>query len=463
MRRMEPRPMRLHRSVEPLFGLVIAALSLASLAKAEETLIANPQPNNFSYGADVGVGVTDNVTLVPTDRVNQTIATADLDFSVQQATRLLSADLKGNFSYLDYLQDAYSANLIGRFDGVAHAALIPERLTWTLQDDFGQGQVNAFTAPTPDNRENINYLSTGPNLWLRFAGTGFFELSARYARSQYSISPFDSNRVLGSFELGDLLSARSSISLNGVTEHVLFENTSINTDFDRTSAYAHYEISGARTQLTANLGGTEITQNGSSTSGPLAKLQVDRKVSPATRIIFSVGRELTDASTGFSTAQTGAIGAISVTPATVTANSYTSDYASVGWNYERNRTTFGLSGRWEKDSYAQHPELDVTREGGEFSLAEKLTHALSVQLLGSLYTTDYPHTYFVATNGSSSIQDERVGAALTLREGRALVFRLRFDHISRAVSGNAGVPGFHANTVFLTVGYRPRPADITPD
>src|SRR5271166_525917 len=290
---MEPIPMRLHRSVEPLLGLVIATLSLASFAGAEESLIATPQPNNLSYGADVGVGVTDNVTLVPTDRVNQTIATADLDFSVQQATRLLDADLKGNFSYLDYLQDAYSANLIGRFDGVAHAALIPERLTWTLQDDFGQGQVNAFNSPTPGNRQNINYLITGPNLWLRFAGTGFFELSARYGRSQYSISPFDSNRIQGSFELGDQLSARSSLSLNGATEHVLFDNTSVNTDFDRTSAYAHYEISGARTDLTANLGATEIRQNGSSISGPLAKFQVNRKVSPASRIIFSVGRELT--------------------------------------------------------------------------------------------------------------------------------------------------------------------------
>jgi len=230
--------MRLYQSVEPLLGLVIATLTLASAAAAEESLIAIPQPNNVSYGVDVGIGETDNVALVPTGTVNQTIAITDLDFSVQQATRLLDADLKGNFSYLDYLQDAYSADLIGRFDGVAHAALIPERLTWTLQDDFGQGQVNAFAAPTPDNRENINYLSTGPNLWLRFAGTGFFELSARYARAQYSISPFDSNRIQGSFGLGDQLSARSSLSLNGVTEHVFFDDTSVNTDFDRTSAYA---------------------------------------------------------------------------------------------------------------------------------------------------------------------------------------------------------------------------------
>jgi hypothetical protein len=455
--------MRLYRSGEPILGLVIAMLSLASFAGAEESLIATPQPNNVSYGVDVGIGETDNVALVPTDTVNQTIAITDLDFSVQQATRLLDADLKGNFSYLDYLEDAYSANFVGRFDGMAHAALIPERLTWTLQDDFGQGQVNAFAAPTPDNRENINYLSTGPNLWLRFAGTGFFELSARYARAQYSISPFDSNRIQGSFGLGDQLSARSSLSLNGVTEHVFFDDTSVNTDFDRTSAYAHYEISGARTELTANLGGTEISQNGSSTSGPLAKLQVNRKVSPATRIIFSVGRELTDASTGFSTAQTGATGAISTTPAAVTANNYTSDYVSLGWNCERYRTTFALTGRWEKDSYASQSELDVSRGGGEFNLAEKLTHALSVQLLGSWYTSNFVHANFLMGEGSSSYQDERIGAALTLREGRALVFRLRFDHVSRAVSDNSGAIGFHANTVFLTIGYRPQPADIIPD
>src|SRR5208283_796736 len=71
----------------------------------------------LTYGIDAGVGETDNVTLVPSDKVSQTIATTDLDFAVKEQSRLLEVSAKGDFSYLDYLQNAYGGQLLGRFDG----------------------------------------------------------------------------------------------------------------------------------------------------------------------------------------------------------------------------------------------------------------------------------------------------------------------------------------------------------
>lgn len=438
---------------------VIATLPLLSTVEADTPSIAPRQPDNVSYGIDAGIGETDNIGLVNTDKVSQTIATTDIDFSVQEATRLLDANLKGNFSYLDYLEHAFGSDLVGRFDGIAHAAIIPERLTWTLQDDFGQGQISAFGAPTPQNRENINYLSTGPNVNLRFAGTGFVDLSARFARAQYSNSPYDSDRYQGSLAVGDRLSADSIVSLNGDVERVLFQDTAVATDFERSSVYGRYETIGVRTSLTGNLGATEVTQGGMSTTGPLAKLQITRKISHTSSVNLTLTRELTDASTGFSTAQVGAIGGISTTPPAVTANSYTSETAAFGWSYARNRTTFALSARWEKDDYSTQPLLNVTRSGGEFNLEEHLTHLLSVQILGSLYDTDYAHANFDPTLGPSTFVDSRIGAAMTLREGRGLVVRLRFDHLGRSISNDPSAIPYGANTVFLTVGYRPLPAD----
>ena len=57
------------------------------------------------------------------------------------------------------------------------------------------------------------------------------------------------------------------------------------------------------------------------------------------------------------------------------------------------------------------------------------------------------------------------------REGRGLEIKLRYDHTSRAVSGvgvSSGIgdvpgvsTGYSENTVFLTIGYRPKPAQST--
>jgi hypothetical protein len=436
--------MPLRRNLRLTAAPILSILSILPYATATGA-------DNLSFGVDVGVGETDNVTLVPSDKITQTLAVADADFAIQQQSRRFDVDAKGNFTYLDFLQGAYSPELIGRLDGLARFAFIPEKLTWVLQDDFGQAQVDPFAPVTPTNRENINYVSTGPDLDLRLGSVGFMDVTARYARTQYQVSPYDSNRLLGSIALGRALSAQSNISLDGSVERVLFDNTIDNTDFDRTSVYGRYELKGARTELTANLGITKVNQGGESFSGPHVKFQLSRKLSSAAKLTFTAGRELTDAATNFSTLQSGAIGTIGTAPAPVTSSSYTITYASVGWQYARNRTTFGLSGQWEKDSYEGQPQLDLSRGTAQFSVERQLSRALTAELLGSLYRTDYANTDYTET-------DELVGAALSFHEGRGLEIRFRYDHASRVVAGMGS--GYTDNRVFLTVGYRPRKAAL---
>jgi hypothetical protein len=412
----------------------------------------------FAYGADIGVGESDNVTLVQTDKVSQTIAIADLDFDLKDRFRLFDVDAKGNFSDLDYLQNAYNNQVIGRFDGKADVSLIPERVIWVLAESFGQTQIDPFLAVVPTNLENTNYVATGPDASFRLGPTVFLDMSARYARTTYATDPFDSNTGLGSVALGRALSAQSSISINGTFERVQFDNTQVNTNFDRSSAYAHYEIQGARTDLTANLGLTKVDQGTESFTGPSAKLQLSRKLSAASTLKLTVGRDITDASTAFANLQSGAIGGIVTAPAAVSLNNYVVTYGSVDWEYARNRTTIGVSGTSEKDSYDGQPLLDLTRGTAELRIERRLSRVLTAQLLGRLYRNEYANTDFAETDGL-------VGGALIFREGRGLEIKLRYDHSTRSASGLGVVPGVNGgygeNRAFLTIGYRPRPAQST--
>jgi hypothetical protein len=428
----------------------------------------------LNYGVDVGVGETDNVNLVGSDKTSQTMAIADADFSLLEQRRLFDVNATGAFSYLDFLQGAYSPELIGRFDGVARYALIPEKLIWVLQDDFGQGQIDPFAPVTPANRENINYLSTGPDLHLRLGALAFMDATARYARTEYQTSPFNSNRLSGSIGMGRALSAGSNISIQVSTERVLFENTLLNTDFSRSSVYGHYELEGSRSEFKADVGATQVDAIGMSQTGPLVKLQLSRKLSEAARLTFSAGRDITDAGSSFSSLQSGALGSIGTVgaigtgsaggtgpaspigaagsagtigtvPAAVTSTNYTVTYGSAAWEYVRNRTTFKLNGQWEKDAYDAEPSLDLSRGTVSVSVERKLTTAMNAQLIGSVYRTDYANANFTETDGL-------IGAVLTLRVGRSVEVKLRGDHASRVAQGSTG---YTENRVFLTVGYRP--------
>jgi hypothetical protein len=470
MDRMTPlgtnlRSFRLGAQGLPLTLVVTLALSSAAAA---ETL---------TYGVDAGIAETNNVNLAPMNEVSQTMAVVDMDFDVKQLTRLFDLDAKGNFTDLDYLQHAYGNQLVGRFDGTGKFALIPERLTWVVQDDFGQQALDPFTPQTPNNLENVNYLSTGPDVALRFGGTSFLNLSARIARAQYETSPFNSNRVLGDAAWGFQLSPASTISLNADTERVLFENTLVNTDFDRTNAFVRYEIQGARTSFSADLGGTQIEQGGTSTSGALARVQLTRTISAAAKLTLSAGRDLTDGSTSFSTLPAGAIGIVGTAPASLTSASYTSDYGSAGWQYVRNRTTVGVTGRWEKDVYRDASQFDLTRGGAEFSVERRMTPDLTAQLLGRYYKTNYPHAVLLVGTGAivpnefgvttgdvigaSDYADALVGASLSWRHGRAMEVRLRVEHTSRETTGIDA--GYHESRIYLTIGYRPRPVEPESD
>jgi hypothetical protein len=460
-------------------------LTLVSVSQAQmlpygsDTPSTTPKAQTLLYGVDVGVAESDNVTLVSTDKVSQTIAVADADFDIKQQSRLLDVDAKGDFTDLNYLQGAYGNEVIGRFDGSAHLAIIPERLVWVVQDDFGQAALDPFTPATPANLENINYLSTGPDMVLRFGASNYLNASVRYARAQFETSPYNSNRVLGNLAWGYQLSAQSSVSLNGETERVMFQNTALNSDFDRNSGFVQYEVKGARTDFSAELGATTISQNSgaistigqngrlttfdqnaSSTTGGLAKLQLTRKLSAASNLTLSAGHYLTDASSSFGNLQGGALGTTGTAPAAQTAENYISNYASVGWTYRRNRTTISLSGRWERDTYLGQSQLDNTVGGAEFVVRRRLTHALTAEVLGRIYKTDYVHSVISSELGTSDYNIQMVGAALTWRHGHGLEVKMRYEHSAEVTTG---IYGYGENRIMLTVGYRPIDRDLESD
>ena len=435
-------------------------------------------PEKLSYGGDVGVGETDNVSLASTNKISQTLAVADANIDVLEQRRLFSVDAKGDFSYLDFLQGAYSPELIGRFDGIAKVSLLPEKVTWVVQDDFGQAQIDPFAPVTPTNQENINYVSTGPDVDLRLGSLGFVDLTARYARTIYQDSPFDNDKLLGSIAVGRAVSAGATASLDASVQRTLFDNTVVNADFTRSSFYGDYEAKGVRTVLTANLGITKVTQGAGSltqgeesvpqgvepvalpaqsVTGPLAKLKLSRRLSQAMKVTFTAGRDITDASTSFSGLQNGAVstpgtvqavgssGAVGTAPAPQTSSNYKVTYASLGWDYALSRTTISASGQWEKDSYDGQPTLDLERTTAQLAITRKLSARFSAQLLASVYRTDYSHVDYAETNGVAGIN-------LSFQGPRGLLVRLRADHVAQIAAGE-GV-NYEENRVFLTVGYQ---------
>ena len=145
---------------------------------------------------------------------------------------------------------------------------------------------------------------------------------------------------------------------------------------------------------------------------------------------------------------------ITIAPAPQTAQSYTSDYASAGWSYTRNRTMLSIRASWEKDTYADQPSLDVTHSAVDLQFQRKLSSSLTAELLGRIAKIDYLNAQVAAGNGTNNYDNALVGGSLRWRHGRGLEVALRYEHNAWFASGPGN--GYHENRAVLTVGYRPR-------
>jgi hypothetical protein len=430
-------------------GLPGAVTPSAGLLGAGVTGLTLPPAEYTEYGASLGVGETDNVNLASSHPKAQTLTAANLFFDLIRTGTRLELSALGNFSDIDYLENAYSNQLLGRFDGLANLTLWSNHLTWLVRDDYGDQQIDPLESLNPVNLQRVNVFSTGPNLTLEPTLTSFVKLQALYSRTDYQTSPFNGQSGTGSVTIGHRFSALSSISLVGEVEQLRFDNQILNPDYQRREYYGDYSLRGARTAIDLQAGAAQANDVGTWKSSPLLRVSLTRDVSPFSTVTLAGGRDYTDATGTFSSLTSGAAGGLPINPATQTTGNALHTYGNAGWDFSRLRTGIGLTGGWERDEYDRQSIYDVTRGDLELSLNRQLTPALSAAVTADAIREQYSNQGFSDDYGT-------VGAGLVYRPGAWMVIYGRYEHEFRRTMGAAAQGfGYDEDRVFIMIGYYP--------
>jgi len=428
---------------------VVGDLTTGAAIPENEPLAPAPpgtRSQTLNLGVTVGLGETDNVAQTPTDRRSQTMAIAGIDFGWTRTGPVLDANVVGNFDYIDYVEHAYSSQLLGRFDGLTSLSMFSDHLKWNLQDDFGEGQLDPYAATVPTNLEHINVVTTGPDLTLRPLSDTIVQAGARYARTTYETSPLDGYRLIENVLLERLLSSNSNVAVGADIQQLRFDNDIVNPDYDRSRFYFRYDITGARTRITATVGETQSNDGGYWYSTPLVQLDLSHQLSQRTILTLTGGRELTDASDTFSDLRNGAAGGVAVAPSAETSSDYLRNYARGGLRLIGERTTIAVTADWERDTYAVDNFFDVTRGSLELRLDRQLSGLLSAGVFGTLMQSRY-------INQDAEVNTRIIGANVTWQASRTLSVQGRYYHDFQSASGPD--VGFSSNNLFVTVTYRP--------
>jgi hypothetical protein len=430
--------------------------------------LAAGKTNTTTLGLSAGVGETDNVLLTSGTKQSQTLATAGLDFSLSRHGPRLNTAAAGDFEDVYYLQSAFGNQLLGRFDGDATVGIVPDRINWTVDENFGQSIINPVAPTVPTNLGNINVFSTGPDFILHPGGeANFVQLGARYGRSDFQRAAFDGYQELGLFAIGRALSSLSTLSLHANVEKLRFSDTALNPDYTFRRAYASYVVQGARTGITIEAGAAQVDDvTRRWTTRPIGQITLQRLLSPHMSLTLQGGRQVTDINDSFAGLQSGAAGAIVVAPAYGSTGSYVRTFGTASWSFAFNRTSLGASASWERNSYDVSQLLDTRSGDYEVSLGRQLAPHLAVRVTGALTKSDYYNTGFES-------EYRTVNVAFQLQAAPKVRVSLSYQHTSQGTSGVATVltrsgyfnlftvsslyvtDAYSANAAFLTVTYLP--------
>jgi hypothetical protein len=324
-----------------------------------EIEFAKEKVDTLNVDLSLGAIQSDNVARVSTNEESGAVAISSLDLKYRENTRRINADVDADIGYEHFLDETFDDGVIGQADGVVTVGLLPERVEWTLEDQFRQARVDPFGGDTPDNRQNVNRFATGPDLRLHLNDAMAMRFSGRFARVDYETAAADGDRVGGSVALVRHLGPAREASFNVSRESISFDDDAANVGYDRDSAFVRYETRNSRTELTADLGYMRIQDElGKTANGMLLDVLLLRRVSPDSRLALNVGTRFSDS--GDIVRLTPGTDRGDIDPVVVLANAqpFEGRFVNLGWEFARNRTSLGVFVEYRQQRYTDAAEFD---------------------------------------------------------------------------------------------------------
>lgn len=419
------------------------AIAIAALASGLSSFSALSAELDWSIESTVGR--TDNATRVDTDEISDTIGSIGGHIDFRREGSRINGRLRGRGSYRDYFDDTYDSEFLGSGAAELRIGLIGEVLTWSIDDTFGQVLSDSLAPSTPENRENVNIFSTGPDLRLPLGRATDLVIGARYQDASYQDSNnVDNNRVTADIALIRHTSPAVTWSLNVNASSVDFDGPN-NPGYDQQEVFVRLESKGAKQTLTADLGASFLDGGDQTDQTALMRLNWLRQLSSSWSLELEAGSEFENADDQFAYGVGGGTNLGGTQDVLLSGQAMRNDTAALSLRFMRPRTRLRLHGDVGNETYPDAVDLDRDN----WSLGAEVTRRLTARLEATLAFDHEERNYDV---DNSSDETDRYSARIDWRIGRAVFLGIEGRWEDR--SGNTGFT--YDETVYLaSISYRP--------
>jgi hypothetical protein len=458
-------------------GAFALALTLMALPAAAQVGPLTPQSLFFQQAsnarsgqylaADAGLLYNDNALYGAGGGGGSALAMLGLSGYLSHLGTRLDYHLDSNIAATKYFSGDYSVEPTGYLDGEAIFKIVPGDFAWIGRETYTQVLINPLAPATPNNLENLNYLTTGPRFTLRPTLRTSVTLDGTYSIVTSGSQPrdlpglqstqyvnIDNHDYGGKLKIERAFSSSASLYLKGSWQKVEFSDTTLNNDFTLGQASAGYHLENGRTVLDISGGYSQlrvydVLVREQSIVGVLESRQtrtidegiwavdLSRLIAPDQRVALTAGQQPGDAATFFQLGFDAAVPTVAP-PIFAAGNPFVVRTYGADWRVQELRTSLDVAVRYVSYDYPFGASNSLSNglssttlptNNSEFKLASVLLARHLTPTLNwdvGVYLTHQDIVDAPAQNGTGGITD------LRWRVGR---LGLRFVYAHNSLTG----------------------------
>ena len=406
----------------------------------------------IDYVIDAGVERDDNVLMSSTDPQDSSAVRAGVGFVLAEETSTMLANVGGRLEYWSYVDGPQSNAFEGSLTGRVNRSIIPEVLSFTVEDSLEMRPIDRFTADTADNRQRVNVLSLGPNVQFNWSPAFRGRAELRWVDTRAAeTDDIESQRVAATLHAIRHLDPTSVLSFSARGQDVDYTHDRIARDYRRYDANMRYDVELRRFGLGLVTGYTWVDyDDGTSATHPVLRGQVNWSFGPRNTVALEAAHQMTDASESAIAGITDVSSVpdrIATTSIAVNSSIYEEDRIEFHWAHHRERLRFTLGSYYGRIDFLDATAFDETRRGVLGQMTYRLTPAWDLSSYADIARSEFPDL------GLRS-NDRRFGLGVSRIWSRRWSSALDYMHYRRSQDGAFGEA--RQNVWYLTVTYRNR-------
>ena len=399
---------------------------------------------DIEYGVGAGLEYSSNIARSQTDGQDDVVGIGNVALSVNKEEGRLRVNSNASLSYQNFKNDTFSDQTLFDLKLDSEGRIVKDRFSWILSDYFTQRPTRSIDPQTPDNQEDTNIFTTGPDLFFVANSRNRFSLGSRYMQFYYQDQEIDNRRyqLLGSWEF--IASQTLGFGLSGTAAHVDYDNNDI-PDFDIQNAFVRINYLRGRSTIKLDLGTTWIQRDEvENQQGFLGNLDWLYEMNSRSSLQFTAFSRLADSGSNSLTASSTPDFGGNVSGQQSSADTLTTTQAAVTY---RHRTGSGYAGRLSL--YVTDYNYDNTpQDRREFRSSADVTRSLADRFSATLFG-DYLYTDETSTGRKDKTYT--LGLRLSYKLGRKLSANLDLQREDR--NSNRSENEFDENRVLFSIIY----------